>query len=128
VSSKEFGIIFTMGWKLPRIRFLCIRNLTKMFGALKSDSTYHFFRNACTKSWSLRLSQFSGCWLILSVYILMSFDFLFRPLSSSSAILILMVFIACDLVELQQHVIVMFLVDFSSVMVDGDPKTSKTVI
>jgi hypothetical protein len=40
------------------------------FGALKSDSTHHFFRNACTKSGSLRFSQFSGCWLILSVYIL----------------------------------------------------------
>jgi hypothetical protein len=29
------------------------------FGALKSDSTHHFFRNACTKS--LRFSQFSSC-------------------------------------------------------------------
>jgi hypothetical protein len=47
------------------------------FGALKSDSTHHFFRNACTKSGSLRFSQFSGCWLILSVYMLMSFDFPF---------------------------------------------------
>jgi hypothetical protein len=37
----------------------------------------HFFRNACTKSGSLRFSQFSGCWLIFSVYILMSFDFPF---------------------------------------------------
>jgi hypothetical protein len=36
-----------------------------------------FFRNACTKSGSLRFSQFSGCWLILSVYIIMSFDFPF---------------------------------------------------
>ena len=44
---------------------------------LKSDSTHHFFRNACTKSGSLRFSQFSSCWLILSVYILMSFDFPF---------------------------------------------------
>jgi hypothetical protein len=43
--------------------------------ALKSYSTHHFFRNACTKSGSLRFSQFSGCWLILSVYIIMSFDF-----------------------------------------------------
>ena len=34
-------------------------------------------RNACTKSGSLRFSQFSGCWLILSVYIIMSFDFPF---------------------------------------------------
>jgi hypothetical protein len=47
------------------------------FGALKSDSTHHYFKNACTKSGSLRFSQFSGCWLILSVYILMSFDFPF---------------------------------------------------
>ena len=35
------------------------------------------FRNACTKSGSLQFSQFSGCWLILSVYIFMSFDFPF---------------------------------------------------
>ena len=47
------------------------------FGTLKSDSTHHFFRNAGTKSGSLRFSQFSGCWLILSVYIIMSFDFPF---------------------------------------------------
>jgi hypothetical protein len=47
------------------------------FGTLKSDSTHHFFRNACTKSGSLRFSQFSGCWLILSVYILMTFEFPF---------------------------------------------------
>ena len=33
--------------------------------------------DACTKSGSLRFSQFSGCWLILSVYIIMSFDFPF---------------------------------------------------
>ena len=37
------------------------RNESGMFGALKSDSTHHFFRNACTKSGSLRFSQFSGC-------------------------------------------------------------------
>jgi enhancing lycopene biosynthesis protein 2 len=28
------------------------------FGALKSDSTHHFFRNACTKSGSLRFLPF----------------------------------------------------------------------
>ena len=50
------------------------------FGALRYDSTHHFFRNACTKSGSLRFSQFSGCWLILSVYILMNFDFPFGRL------------------------------------------------
>ena len=53
------------------------RNESGRFGTLKSDSTHHFFRNACTKSGSLRFSQFSGCWLILSVYIIMSFDFPF---------------------------------------------------
>jgi hypothetical protein len=53
------------------------RNESGRFGALKSESIHHFFRNACTKSGSLRFSQFSGCWLILSVYILMSFDFHF---------------------------------------------------
>ena len=36
-------------------------NESGRFGALKSDSTHHFFRNACTKSGSLRFSQFSGC-------------------------------------------------------------------
>ena len=50
---------------------------SRRFGTLKYDSTHHFFRNACTKSGSLRFSQFSGCWLILSVYIIMSFDFPF---------------------------------------------------
>ena len=53
------------------------RNESRRFGALISDSTHHFLRNACTKSGSLRFSQFSGCWLILSVYIIMSFDFPF---------------------------------------------------
>ena len=56
-----------LSWICP-----CVR-----FGALKSDSIHHFFRNACTKSGSLRFSQFSGCWLILSVCILVSFDFPF---------------------------------------------------
>ena len=37
------------------------RNESGRFGALKSDSTHHFFRNACTKSGSLRFSQISGC-------------------------------------------------------------------
>jgi hypothetical protein len=34
------------------------RNESGRFGALKSDSTRHFFRNACTKSGSLRFSVF----------------------------------------------------------------------
>ena len=60
------------------------RNESGRFGALKSDSTHHFFRNACTKSGSLRFSQFSGCWPILSVYIHMSFDFPFFKIVRSS--------------------------------------------
>ena len=47
---------------------LLSRNESGRFGALKSDSTHHFYRNACTKSGSLRFSQFSACWLILSVF------------------------------------------------------------
>ena len=35
--------------------------------------THHFFGNACTKSGLLWFSQFSGCWLILSVCWHMSF-------------------------------------------------------
>ena len=34
------------------------RNERGRFGALKSDSTHHFFRNACIKSGSLRFSVF----------------------------------------------------------------------
>jgi hypothetical protein len=37
------------------------RELVVSFGALKSDSTHHLLRKACTKSGSLRFSQFSGC-------------------------------------------------------------------
>ena len=37
------------------------RNGSREFGAVKSDSTHHFFGNAFTKSGPLRFSQFSGC-------------------------------------------------------------------
>ena len=37
------------------------------FGAVKSDSTHHFFGNACTNSGPLQFSRFSGCWLILLI-------------------------------------------------------------
>ena len=37
------------------------RNESGRFGSLKSDSTHHFFRNACTKSGSLWFTEFSGC-------------------------------------------------------------------
>ena len=64
-----------------------------MFDALKSDSTHNFFRNACTKSGSLRFSQFSGCWLILSVYIIMSFWLSLCKIVRSSVMLLLPLFI-----------------------------------
>ena len=40
----------------------------------------NFFGNACTKSGPLRFSQFSGCWLIVSVCWHMSFAFPFGRL------------------------------------------------
>ena len=52
------------------------RNESGRFGALISDQTHHFFRNACTKSGSLRFSVFRLL-TDLSVYIIMSFDFPF---------------------------------------------------
>jgi hypothetical protein len=56
IQLWKFGLYFiVLSWSLP---------------SLKSDSNHHFFRNACTKSGSFRFSQFSGCWLILFVYIL----------------------------------------------------------
>jgi hypothetical protein len=69
----EFAPLFSLVWQPETLS----RNESGRFGALKSDSTHQFFRNACTKSGSLRFSQFSGCWLILSVYIITSFDFPF---------------------------------------------------
>jgi hypothetical protein len=37
------------------------RNESGRFGALKSDSTHHFFRNACTKSKKVNTS-FKNIW------------------------------------------------------------------
>jgi hypothetical protein len=64
------------------------RNESGRFGTLKSDSSHHFFRNAWTKSGSLRFSQFSGCWLILSVYILMSLTIFLTLLLTSLSLYI----------------------------------------
>ena len=72
------------------IDHVCVWYVSGRFGALKSDSIHHFFRNACTKSGSLRFSQFSGCWLILSVYMLMSFDFPFVRLFGNFVITLTM--------------------------------------
>jgi hypothetical protein len=43
------------------------------FGALKSDSIHHFFRNACTKSGSLRFHSFPVVdWFCLFIYLWVS--------------------------------------------------------
>ena len=64
-TFNEYGTILTT--ILP-ILFLYLntvivnRNESGKFGALKFDSTHHFFRNACTKSGRvITFSQFSGC-------------------------------------------------------------------
>jgi hypothetical protein len=54
---------FEIDWLIKVLRNGCFHNgsvICPRFGALKSDSTHHFFRNACTKSGSLRFSV-SGC-------------------------------------------------------------------
>ena len=61
---------------------------SRRFGALKSDSTHHFVRNTCTKSVSIQFSQFSGCWLILSVYIPEFWLFLCKIVRSSVILLL----------------------------------------
>jgi hypothetical protein len=38
-----------------------LRPLIFLFFVIGLVSTHHFFRNACTKSGSLRISQFAGC-------------------------------------------------------------------
>jgi hypothetical protein len=58
-ASKD-SLYFETGWETLANRRET-RNESGRFGALKSDSTHHFFRNVCTKSGSLRFSQFSGC-------------------------------------------------------------------
>jgi hypothetical protein len=45
-------------WPILQIDILLNRNESGRLDALKYDSTHHFFRNACTKSGSLRFSAF----------------------------------------------------------------------
>ena len=71
-----------------------VSDIVQRFGALKSDSTHHFFGNACTKSGSLRFSQFSSCWLILSVYILIEFWLSLWKIVRSPVILLLPIFVS----------------------------------
>jgi hypothetical protein len=54
LENASFHMVYTINWfkKCQHINYC---------SHLKSDSTHHFFRNACTKSGSLRFSQFSGC-------------------------------------------------------------------
>ena len=84
-SESIFGVayfVFFHAWQNKITYFMTDyyqsnSNESGRFGALKSNSTNHSFRNACTKSGSLRFSQFCGFWLILSVYIFMIIDFPF---------------------------------------------------
>jgi hypothetical protein len=79
-------------WRWPLNNHLQQIDLFEIPIALKSDSTHHFFRNACTKSGSLRFSQFSGCWLILSVYNTYEFWLSLCKIVRSSVILLLPLF------------------------------------
>jgi hypothetical protein len=70
-------IIFnSLNW-IPSNINIDVNLLTKGSDLLTYQENITVFKHACTKSGSLRFSQFSGCWLILSVYIIMSFDFPF---------------------------------------------------
>ena len=68
------------------------RNERGRFGALKSDSTHHFFRNACTKSGSLRFSVFR---LLIDFVCLYTYEFWLSlcKIVRSSVILLLPLFI-----------------------------------
>ena len=59
-GSGKAGVVWHTQGSGKSISMVCYGDRGR-FGALKSDSTHHFFRNACTKSGSLRFSQFSGC-------------------------------------------------------------------
>jgi hypothetical protein len=71
-SISFLTIIVQLLWTTPQ-------NVCPM-SSVKSDSTHHFFGNACTKLGSLRFSQFSDCYMIFSVGWLMIFAFSFGRL------------------------------------------------
>ena len=68
---------FNINWRAPNLPVWWNDSHISNFHMWVKCQPSHITRNACTKSGSLRFSQFSGCWLILSVYIIMSFDFPF---------------------------------------------------
>ena len=59
-QSLEYELSWRRFFQKHVVRSKLERNESGRFGALKSDSTHHFFRNACTKSGSLQFSQFFG--------------------------------------------------------------------
>ena len=65
------------------------RNGSGRFGAVKSDSTHHFFGNACTKLGPLRFSQFSGYWLIFFCFLPYEFCLSLWKIARCSVILLL---------------------------------------
>jgi hypothetical protein len=58
-SISFLTIIVQLLWPTPQ-------NVCPM-SSVKSDSTHHFFGNACKKLGALRFSQFSDCEMIFSV-------------------------------------------------------------
>ena len=63
----------------------------------------------CTKSGSLRFSQLCGYWLILSVYILMSFDFPFARLIEFGNFVITLIYIRFCLLTIVSLFVLFFL-------------------
>ena len=91
-------------------------------GALQSDSTHHFFRNACTKSGSLRFSVFR---LLTDFVCLYTYEFLLSlcKIARSSVILLLPLFDDYFVIE-QTPTDVLCVIDGHS----SKPRWSKSII
>ena len=91
-----------MGEKLKPLS----RSENGKFGTLKSDSTHHFFRNACTKSGSLQFSVFR---LLTDFVCLYNYELLLSlcKIVRSSIILLLPLFV--DISRIVYHYCLSFL-------------------
>jgi hypothetical protein len=70
MTFQEIRIIATGPCITNQLRDVNTRNERGRFGALKSDSTHHVFRNACAKSGSLRFHSFPVVdWFCLYIYL-----------------------------------------------------------
>ena len=99
---------------------ICSFTESGMFGALKSDSTHHFFRNACTKSGSLRFSVFR---LLTDFVCLYNYEFWLSlcKIVRSSVILLLPLFLITSMAELFPflHVFIISLVKVKSSLLES---------